>query len=340
MGGSSWDLAFIALAWLLGLLAVVLVGWALLWDRPRGRRRCPKCWYDMEASAEVAAVVCPECGNQIETDRELRKTRRRWGMALLALPLLAGAYAVPRAPDVHERGLVALVPTRVLIAAVTDEHVSNWWWLSLPRRLKNAAQDPLWDELEVRIDGLSARNQRAFAARLDGVLEGTVRAYPVRSERERWVMRNILFALFVANHSQGWGQHLMDRGYLLDASDAMHRHIGDIVEYLRDRHEGEPLALEGLGMSVRVMSIDVNEPPPDIAVWPRQVESSVFWMDVTVDGLSETNRMNGPLVAATKQWPPARYFLFFEGDRLIAFGPADGLEAVAEFIEGWKAGQR
>jgi hypothetical protein len=41
-------------AWVLAGLLLVgggwLFAWALFWDRSRGRRRCPKCWYDLRGT--------------------------------------------------------------------------------------------------------------------------------------------------------------------------------------------------------------------------------------------------------------------------------------------------
>ena len=41
------------------LATVALLTLALVGDRPRARRRCPGCWYDMSATR---GLVCPECG--------------------------------------------------------------------------------------------------------------------------------------------------------------------------------------------------------------------------------------------------------------------------------------
>src|SRR5438309_1158927 len=54
------------LDWLLTLLGYTLAAagallllWSLFHDRPKGRRRCPRCWYDMRG---VPSLLCPECG--------------------------------------------------------------------------------------------------------------------------------------------------------------------------------------------------------------------------------------------------------------------------------------
>jgi hypothetical protein len=79
------------------------------------------------ASADDA-LVCPECGKRVEGERGLRKTRRRWTVAALALPLAAGAYLAPRTPAIRERGLWAAAPTTVLILMTPKEDVSEWFY--------------------------------------------------------------------------------------------------------------------------------------------------------------------------------------------------------------------
>lgn len=89
-----------------GLLAaggVVLLVRALWWDRARGRKRCPGCWYDMSGAGAVAFDVrtreprdfrCTECGRVTSGERRLLKTRRRWGRATAGAAALLLAYGV------------------------------------------------------------------------------------------------------------------------------------------------------------------------------------------------------------------------------------------------------
>ncbi len=107
-----------------GLLAIgglALGVWALFWDRPRGRRRCPKCWYDMTKSS---GLVCSECGHEAKREQKLSKTRRRLFPARMGVLLvLAGIVllAVPR----YRQGSEKIVPTTVLVW-LTPELEDMW----------------------------------------------------------------------------------------------------------------------------------------------------------------------------------------------------------------------
>jgi len=74
------------------LFASMLLVWALIGDRPRGRLRCPRCWYDMAATHDPR---CPECGKAIKSPKHLRKARRwRWPFVLASLCIGSGAYGI------------------------------------------------------------------------------------------------------------------------------------------------------------------------------------------------------------------------------------------------------
>ena len=77
---------------LIALLGLFMLIWALWWDRARGRKRCPKCWYDLAGiaadDAGASPLTCSECGKRITKLRKLSKTRRRWRWAFIALLLI------------------------------------------------------------------------------------------------------------------------------------------------------------------------------------------------------------------------------------------------------------
>ncbi len=100
------------------VVAFVGVVWALFWDRPRGRKRCRRCWYDLSGAADLPAD-CPECGRAHAKPKHLTRTRRRWGRAaVLGLLMVVGGYGLWVVPRVQERGTWGLVPTTATIVAM------------------------------------------------------------------------------------------------------------------------------------------------------------------------------------------------------------------------------
>lgn len=95
-------------------LATIL--WALFADRARGRRRCPRCWYDL--SALPGTLTCPECGRTAASERRLRRTRRRWRRAAAGFLALAVGAGLIATPAVRAHGWEGLVPTTGLILLI------------------------------------------------------------------------------------------------------------------------------------------------------------------------------------------------------------------------------
>jgi len=87
---------------------------AIYSDRSRGRRRCPKCWYDLAYSK---GMTCSECGYTARRESEFTRTKRFYGRAaagiLICVITILGAYI-----NVAERGIVASMPTSILIACM------------------------------------------------------------------------------------------------------------------------------------------------------------------------------------------------------------------------------
>lgn len=97
----------------LGVAGLLLLTWALFWDRPRGRRRCPRCSYDM---SETRGLTCPECGRNAKHERTLHRTRRNWKAAAGALVLIAVGLATAIVPYARSPQWHRFAPTTLLIA--------------------------------------------------------------------------------------------------------------------------------------------------------------------------------------------------------------------------------
>src|SRR5262245_11786416 len=101
-----------ALGWVLAMAGAALLFWALLWDRARGRRRCPKCWYSM---AGVPGLKCPECGREARRESALLRTRRRWRWAAPGIALSLVGTQVAEQPSRAGEGWWSWVPSTLLI---------------------------------------------------------------------------------------------------------------------------------------------------------------------------------------------------------------------------------
>lgn len=133
--------------WSACLGGILLMAWALFWDRSRGRRRCPKCWYDMRGTD---SLTCSECGHTVKREKRLFKTRRRRRWAGTGLVLAVVGYAIYTTPAVQRRGMWGMVPNTVIVLLVgsvespddsfemavddwfIDTDLWGWqaWWLS------------------------------------------------------------------------------------------------------------------------------------------------------------------------------------------------------------------
>lgn len=95
-------------------VAIYAAWWALFSDRPRGRRRCPRCWQDL---THTPGMTCNECGFTAGRQADFDHTRRRWAVA-------AGAVAtcVALAGWVYwitaDRHWTSYAPTGVLLTAL------------------------------------------------------------------------------------------------------------------------------------------------------------------------------------------------------------------------------
>lgn len=117
---TSWlDWVWLSIAAVAALLGLALLIRALFLDRAKGRKRCPKCWYDMSDHAARNELRCPECGSVAKSHKRLTKTRRHRKIAVLALLLLliglSGVHWLRVREDVKDRGWIAALPTIVLL---------------------------------------------------------------------------------------------------------------------------------------------------------------------------------------------------------------------------------
>jgi hypothetical protein len=114
---ASTDWLWYAAGVVLGTAGLALLAWALFWDRARGRKRCPKCWYDMQGAEadERGAFTCPECGRTIKRERKLRRTRRRWRWAMLAAPVLLTGLMTGLWPQFQNGQWARLAPDWILV---------------------------------------------------------------------------------------------------------------------------------------------------------------------------------------------------------------------------------
>jgi hypothetical protein len=112
------DWLYHLLGWTLAAAGLLLLLWSLFWDRSRGRRRCPKCWYDMSG---VPGLACPECGRAATNEVGFARTRRRWRWAGVSLLLLAAAATAGPARAIWLNEWRA-VPTELLIRLPSYTH--------------------------------------------------------------------------------------------------------------------------------------------------------------------------------------------------------------------------
>lgn len=141
------------MAWVFGVAGVLLLAWALVGDRARGRRRCPKCWYDLSAARPGSGgVTCPECGKNIAGERSLRRARRRWRWAMLACVVLVGAWASRAWHIARVHGWWRVAPDVVVIAFLpkTEAWCTHSWIGSGHSVLTSARTGPYQRELYER----------------------------------------------------------------------------------------------------------------------------------------------------------------------------------------------
>lgn len=166
-------------AWLHAVAAgvgVFGVWLGIMWaigDRPRGRRRCTRCLYDLSGTP---GLQCPECGRVFKSEQHLSRPRRgRVSLAISVLLLTVSIFGFTRVKKVVDHGPLMLVPTPVLLA--------GWRWL--PEQVicfwdKDTIDGCLEDRIE-HIDGMDLHRRVELADRFLSRME--------RSESIRWNRR-------------------------------------------------------------------------------------------------------------------------------------------------------
>ncbi len=159
-------------------VGLVLFVWALIWDRSRGRPRCPRCWYDLPGQWQPQ-TVCPECGYRSLAAGQLFKTRRRWRLALGALILILVGRGVVLQPASRGGRWHAWIPSTVLIAGLpwTDE---MWPWEELDRRGQVNIPGMMWKRRAALWDWQWRFLTRRCAAALDATSVSSVKVAALR----------------------------------------------------------------------------------------------------------------------------------------------------------------
>lgn len=102
----------VAVALVAAIGGVMLAAWGLWSDRSSGRRRCPRCWYDLRGTP---GMRCSECGREGRSERDFSRSRRRRPAVAAAVVLAMLGVACYLMPQVRRDGWLSLVPTDVLL---------------------------------------------------------------------------------------------------------------------------------------------------------------------------------------------------------------------------------
>ncbi|MEM0982833.1 MAG: hypothetical protein AAGI17_02665 [Planctomycetota bacterium] len=214
------------------LAAFALLVWSLGWSRPRGRLRCPKCWYRMEGIEPTDdGWRCPECGKLAKRERKLKKTRRRWGIATLASVMLAGSWVLWMQPVRVKHGWWAIAPTWLLleifpVVAVERHHGAT--------PALHAEMNRRFGPLIVQGRGLDdARSRGDQFALIDAISNGTLLCEP---GDKRW-MRTFYHSRYQSQraHRQDrndWNSDVVGFGFPRSADQELQVALDEMIDAL------------------------------------------------------------------------------------------------------------
>ena len=262
---------FPTIAWTLAALALALLTWALFWDRPRGRKRCPKCWYDMAGTSSRDDLDCPECGHTANTERSLGKTRRRPKVAGLALILLLvfshAAYALTtRLQKVQERGLVAAIPTSLLIFASDPAHLNGVVDLSMAGPPRGSAA---W-EVNERSSELASWHAGLIAWKVNDGQEPECRAYALdqllasessaiddaaSDEGRTYIKSALARPLLDCFGRTGIPYRQFENAMLVSGDAGVHDDTRAVLQLITQGHDGERLTCKSLDFTIAVFDV-------------------------------------------------------------------------------------
>jgi hypothetical protein len=106
----------------LGVGGLWLFWWAWWGDRARGRARCGRCWYSMDAlmGGDAALPVCPECGWRGKRRDAYLRARRRRVWACLAVLIAVGAGVCGVTPKIRRDGVWSIAPDALVKKVATS----------------------------------------------------------------------------------------------------------------------------------------------------------------------------------------------------------------------------
>ena len=132
--------------WVALLLVPVVLWTAWHFDKSRGRKRCPRCWYSLDGL--TLPLSCPECGRVVVTEKAMFQTRRNKGLFRIGIVVLVVGLFLDRVGVGLASGWIRVVPAAVLIPL---RHTLSREWVAasdarpdMPRGLEAKVFDGLW----------------------------------------------------------------------------------------------------------------------------------------------------------------------------------------------------